>query len=233
VAIGSARKSPSRNAGTQVLSHKIDLTKPYFLFSVHITVKIGVVGLQGDVSEHIDAIKEALKKSGKKGKVILLRHPRDVEYVDAATIPGGESTTISKLLQNSNLFDPIQKRGQDGMPILGTCAGCILLSKNAGEQAEKTKTRLLALMDMEVNRNAFGRQKASFEAELTIEGLEHSFRGVFIRAPAIVRLWGDCKPMARFGNVIVMAKQGNLVGAAFHPELTEDTTLYEWFLNLI
>jgi 5'-phosphate synthase pdxT subunit len=196
-------------------------------------MRIGVVGLQGDVSEHVEAVKLALKKSGRHGDVVLLRRPEDLEKADAATIPGGESTTISKLLIKSGLFEPLRRRGQEGMPILGTCAGCILLSKEAGNQAEKTKTTLLALMDMEVDRNAFGRQKESFEAPLTIEGLDGPFKGVFIRAPAIVKVWGECRELARFGDSIVLARQGNLIGAAFHPELGGDTRFHEWFLGLI
>jgi len=196
-------------------------------------MRIGVVGLQGDFSEHVEAVELALKRSGKLGEVILLRRPEDLEKADAAMIPGGESTTISKLLIKSGLFGPLRRRGQEGMPILGTCAGCILLSKEAGEQAEKTKTALLAMMDMEVDRNAFGRQKESFEAPLTIEGRDGPFKGVFIRAPAIVRVWGDCKGLAKFGDSIVLARQRNLVGAAFHPELGGDTRFHEWFLNQI
>lgn len=196
-------------------------------------MRVGVVGLQGDVSEHVEAVELALRRAGLRGSVILLRRPEDLKRIDAATIPGGESTTISKLLVKARLFEPLQKRGREGMPILGTCAGCILLSKEAGEQAEKTKTKLLALMDMEVDRNAFGRQKESFEVPLDIDGFDKPFRGVFIRAPAIVKVWGDCRPLANFGDSIVLARQGNLVGAAFHPELGGDTSFHEWFLGLV
>lgn len=197
------------------------------------TVRIGVVGVQGDVSEHVEAVEAALRKSGSGGSVILLRRVDDVVTIDAATIPGGESTAISRLLAKSGMFEALQERAREGMPILGTCAGCILLSKDAGEQAERTNTRLLGVMDMAVDRNAFGRQKESFEAPLSIEGFQKPFRGVFIRAPSIVRVWGDCRPMAKLGDVIVMARQGNLVGAAFHPELAGDTTFHEWFLSLV
>jgi len=191
------------------------------------------VSLQGDVSEHVEAMATALRNSGRQGKVSLLRRPKDVDTVDAAAIPGGESTTISRLLVKSGLFDPLQKRGQQGMPILGTCAGCILLSKDAGEEGVKTETRLLGLMDMSVDRNAFGRQRESFEASLTIEGFNKPFRGVFIRAPAIIRVWGECKPLSKLGEHIVLASQGSLIGATFHPELAGDTRLHEWFLSLV
>ena len=196
-------------------------------------MRVGVVGVQGAYSEHVEVVDLALRRSGRHGSVIVVREPYDLEKVDAAMIPGGESTTISKLLVKSGLFDKIRRRGQEGMPILGTCAGCILLSKEAGDQAERTRTRLLSLMDMKVDRNAFGRQRESFEALLTIEGFAEPFRGVFIRAPAIIDVWGDCKPLSRFNDRIVLARQGTLVGAAFHPELGGDTRFHEWFLSLI
>ncbi len=196
-------------------------------------MNVGVVGLQGDVSEHVEALESAMMKSGRSGKVSILRRPKDIDRIDAAAIPGGESTTISRLLVKSGLFEPLQKRGQEGMPILGTCAGCIILSKDAGDQGEKTETRLLGLMDMKVDRNAFGRQRESFEAPLVIEGFRKSFRGVFIRAPEILEVWGDCKALSRLGEHIVLAMQGSLVGASFHPELAGDTSLHEWFLDLV
>src|SRR5881628_3925262 len=154
-------------------------------------MRIGVIGVQGDVSEHLDAVARAMKEYGKEGEAIAVRRPADLARVDGLTIPGGESTTISKLLVKLGLFDEIVRRATDeGMPIMGTCAGCILLSKDAGSQAEKTKTRLLGLMDMAVDRNAFGRQRESFEGEVSVAVLEAPFRGVFIRAPEITRTWG-------------------------------------------
>src|SRR5207247_954432 len=155
-------------------------------------MRIGVIGVQGDVSEHVDAVARAMREYGKEGEAIAVRRPEELARVDALTIPGGESTTISKLLVKLGLFDEIVRRAtEEAMPIMGTCAGCILLSKDAGIQAEKTKTKLLGLMDMAVDRNAFGRQRESFEADLEIEGMEKPFHCVFIRAPAILRTWGD------------------------------------------
>jgi 5'-phosphate synthase pdxT subunit len=153
--------------------------------------------------------------------------------VDGLTVPGGESTTISKLLVKLDLFDEIVRRSkEEQMPIMGTCAGCILLAKDGGPQAEKTKSRLLALMDMTVDRNAFGRQKESFEADLRVEGMSEPFHGVFIRAPAILRTWGDCKALARYQDKIVLAREGHLIGATFHPELGGDLRIHRWFLEL-
>jgi len=197
-------------------------------------MRIGVIGVQGDVSEHVDAVARAMREAGKPGDAITVRRREDLDRVDALTIPGGESTTISKLLVNLNLFDEIVRRAaEEAMPIMGTCAGCILLAKDAGVQAVKTKTRLLGLMDMAVDRNAFGRQRESFEADLEVDGLEKPFHCVFIRAPAILRTWGDCKPLSRYNDRIVLARQGHLIGAAFHPELSGDLRIHRGFLDLV
>ena len=197
-------------------------------------MRIGVIGVQGDVSEHVDAVAKAIHDSGGSGEALAVRRRADLDRVDALTIPGGESTTISKLLVKLGLHDEIVRRAKDeAMPILGTCAGCILLAKDAGLQAERTQTRLLGLMDMAVDRNAFGRQRESFEADLDVDGLESPFHCVFIRAPAILRTWGDCKVLARYQQRIVLARQGNLIGSAFHPELSGDLRIHRWFLDLV
>ncbi|HEX9339617.1 MAG TPA: pyridoxal 5'-phosphate synthase glutaminase subunit PdxT [Thermoplasmata archaeon] len=197
-------------------------------------MRVGVIGVQGDVSEHVDAVARAMREYGKEGEAIAVRRPDDLARVDALTIPGGESTTISKLLVTLGLFDEIVRRATDeAMPIMGTCAGCILLSKDAGAQGEKTKTRLLGLMDMAVDRNAFGRQRESFETDLEVEGLPTPFHCVFIRAPAIVRTWGGCAPLARYKDRTVLARQGNLIGSAFHPELGGDLRIHRGFLDLV
>ena len=197
-------------------------------------MRIGVIGVQGDVSEHVDAVARAMHEAGKPGDAISVRRREDLDHVDALTIPGGESTTISKLLVQLGLFDEIVRRATDeAMPIMGTCAGCILLAKDAGVQADKTRTRLLGLMDMAVDRNAFGRQRESFEADLEIEGMEKPFHCVFIRAPAILRTWGHCTPLSRYRDRIVLARQGHLIGAAFHPELSGDLRIHRSFLDLV
>src|SRR5213596_2596448 len=194
----------------------------------------GVIGVQGDVSEHVDAVVRALKEKGKAGEAIAVRRRTDLDRVDALTIPGGESTTISKLLVQLDLFDEIVRRASDeAMPIMGTCAGCILLAKDAGVQADKTRTKLLGLMDMAVDRNAFGRQRESFEADLVVDGLDAPFHSVFIRAPAILRTWGTCTPLARHRDRIVLARQGHLIASAFHPELSGDLRIHRWFLDLV
>ena len=195
-------------------------------------MRVGVVGVQGDVSEHVDAVARAIREYGLAGEAFAVRRREDLDRVDGLTIPGGESTTISKLLVKLDLFDEIVRRARDEhLPVLGTCAGCILLAKDGGRQAARTGSRLLGLMDMAVDRNAFGRQRESFEADLEVAGLDRPFHGVFIRAPAILRTWGDCTPLARYEDKIVLARQGHLIGAAFHPELSNDFRIHRWFLE--
>ncbi len=191
----------------------------------------GVVAIQGDVSEHLAALRNAMDALSMKGRVIGVRSVEDVKSVDALIIPGGESTTISKLLERFGMFDAIIRRADEGMPVMGTCAGCILMAKRGDSQVDRTSTSLLGLMDMRVDRNYFGRQRESFEAELVIEGLHSPFRGVFIRAPAIVETWGKCKPLARVGDKIAMARQDNLFGLIFHPELSGDSSLHRMLLE--
>jgi len=195
-------------------------------------MRIGVVGVQGDVSEHVDAARRAIAEAGLGGDAITVRRPPDLAKVDALTIPGGESTTISKLLVKFELFDDIVRRAGEGMPILGTCAGCILLAKEGGEQVEDTSTKLLGLMDMAVDRNAFGRQRESFEGQVDVSVLDKPFRGVFIRAPEITKTWGACEVVGTLQGKIVLARQGHLVASAFHPELSGDLRIHRWFLSL-
>src|SRR2546425_10428925 len=161
-------------------------------------MRVGVIGVQGDVSEHVEAVARAMHDAGEAGDAIAVRRREELDRVDALTIPGGESTTISKLLVKLGLFDDIVRRATaEAMPIMGTCAGCLLLAQDAGIQADKTKTKLLGLMDMAVDRNAFGRQRESFEADLVVDGLDAPVHCVFIRAPAILRTSGGGTPLAR------------------------------------
>ncbi|MBX8632087.1 MAG: pyridoxal 5'-phosphate synthase glutaminase subunit PdxT [Thermoplasmata archaeon] len=195
-------------------------------------MKVGVIAVQGDVSEHVTASERAMAELGLKGSAVYVRTPEDMNGVDRLIIPGGESTTISKLLLKSGLFELIRRRAEEGMPVMGTCAGCILMAKKGDDQVEKTHTRLLGLMNMKVDRNFYGRQRESFEAKLKIDGVSESFRGVFIRAPAILEVWGRCVPLSRLGNEIVMAREDNLLGLAFHPELSGSTEVHSLFLRI-
>jgi len=198
-----------------------------------IRMKIGVIGLQGAVSEHLGAMKRAMQKLGIKGEVIWVGRPEQLEGIDGIIIPGGESTTIGKLMLTTGLFEDVRRKAADGIPVLGTCAGLIILAKRGDEQVIRTKQPLLGLMDISVIRNAFGRQRESFEVDLEIPILgEEPLRAVFIRAPAVEEVWGDVQVLAKFQGKIVGVKQGNLIAVAFHPELTLDTRLHEYFLHM-
>lgn len=207
-------------------------------------MRVGVLGLQGAFSEHVEAVERAFRTLGVEGTVGTVRRREELEKLDGLIMPGGESTTISKLLRTFDLHDLLVRRAnEEDFPILGTCAGMILLSKGGDKQVEKTDTRLLGLMDMEVNRNAFGRQRESFEAMLDIRGFDAPIPGVFIRAPAILRTWGACEtlgvlplpqPIPGVGDKpIIAARQGNRLAIAFHPELTGDTRVHEKFVQTV
>ena len=196
-------------------------------------MKIGVVSIQGDVSEHVTAAEKALAVLGKKGSVLPVRSPKEMMDIDALILPGGESTTIGRLLYKTGLAEQIVRSVENGMLLMGTCAGCVLLAKEGDEEVERSETRLLSLMNMAVKRNAFGRQRESFETDVKIAGFDRPFRGVFIRAPAILRTWGKCRPLAYVGKWCVMASEENLLAVAFHPELTDDYRIHNMFFDLI
>lgn len=192
---------------------------------------MGVVTVQGDFQEHVEAAQRALQALGREGDVVPLRTERDAKLADAAIIPGGESTTISKLLVRYGALPVLRRRVlEEDFPILGTCAGAILLAKEGDNQVEKTRTELIGVMDMSVDRNAFGRQRESFETDLDFAGEKKPIHAVFIRAPAITRVWGEVRVLAKFGDRIVAAEQGRRLALAFHPELTPDARIHERFL---
>lgn len=196
-------------------------------------MRIGVVGVQGDVSEHVEAVRAAMSEGSFTGDVVTVRRRGDLDACQALTIPGGESTTISKLLAASGLHEDIVRRAEEGMPVLGTCAGCVLLAKEGDAQVRETGTRLLGLMDMAASRNAFGRQRESFETDLKIDGFDGLFRGVFIRSPAITRTWGRCAPLSHVEDAVVLARQDHLWAACFHPELSGDLRIHIAFLGQV
>ncbi len=194
-------------------------------------MRIAVIGIQGDVYEHIRMTEKAMEKLGIQGEVIWARRREHLEGVDGVIIPGGESTTISKRLKSGGMYEVIREMAEEGKAIMGTCAGCVLMAKEGDEEVEKTGTELLGLMDMRVERNAFGRQRESFETELDVEGIG-KINAVFIRAPAIIETWGDCRMISEFMGKGVAAIEGNLLALSFHPELTEDTRIHEMFLKM-
>ncbi len=195
-------------------------------------MKVGVVSVQGAFPEHIVSSAKALRKLGVKGEAKAVRRLSDLEDVDAVIIPGGESTTIAKLLYRFGLHHRLVEMAKSGTPMMGTCAGLVLLAKEGDDQVRKTETRLLGLMDMAVDRNAFGRQRESFEADLDIEGLDSPFPAVFIRAPLITRTWGMCRVTSCYNGSIVMARQENLMALSFHPELSHDTRIHEMLISM-
>ena len=196
---------------------------------------VGVLGLQGDIEEHVAATRLALEKMSFKGNVVLVKTVEGVEAVDGLIIPGGESTVMGGLSSLKHTLQTIQQRIHDGMPVLGTCAGLILLSKKVLDRVVgKTNQPLLGVIDAVVERNAFGRQRESFEADLDIPTLgEKSFKGVFIRAPAVRETGPQVDVLSKLNDVIVAVQQQNVIGTAFHPEMTEDTRLHEFFINAV
>jgi 5'-phosphate synthase pdxT subunit len=196
-------------------------------------VDVGILGVQGAVSEHVDVVNRALGQLGLEGRGVIVRKLDELQAVDALVMPGGESTTIAKLIHKFGLHDEIVRRAKEGMPVMGTCAGAILLASKGDEEVRKTGTALLGLMDMAVDRNAFGRQRESFERDITVEGFTDTFHAVFIRAPAIIETWGRCKVMARLDDIILAARQGNLLALTFHPELTPDLRFHSLLIEMI
>lgn len=195
-------------------------------------MKAGVIAVQGAVPEHLKALRRTMEQLGIRGQSVPVRRRKDLDSVDCLVLPGGESTTISRLLRRFDIFDRLVELAGDGLPIMGTCAGCVLLAKEGDEEVERTGTELLALMDMAVERNAFGRQRASFETPLVVNGLGDRFPAVFIRAPAINSTWGECRVVAEYEGRAVMARQGSLLAVAFHPELSPDTRLHEMLVRM-
>ncbi len=187
---------------------------------------VGVVAIQGDFEKHIEALRQTEIPDLEIREV---RVPEDLERVERIIIPGGESTTVGMLMQRFGLADAIRERAGDGMPVWGTCMGMILMSK---EIEGRPNQYSLGLLDIAVQRNAFGAQVHSFEDEVQIEGMDTPVMGVFIRAPIVSRLGEAAKAIASYEGKIVAVRQGKLLGTSFHPELTDDTRLHRWFLDL-
>jgi 5'-phosphate synthase pdxT subunit len=199
-------------------------------------LKIGVLGLQGDVEEHIGATKLAFENIGVEGEVAWIRDEEGVLSVDGLIIPGGESTVIGLLSMFGGALDAVKERAlKEEFPVLGTCAGLIIMAKRAYDRVVgKTNQALLGIMDITVERNSFGRQRESFEVDLQIpETGDKSFRAVFIRAPSVKEFGGNVEVIAKLEDYVVGVREGNRIGVAFHPELTEDTRVHEYFINLV
>lgn len=195
-------------------------------------LRVGVLAVQGAVSEHLDALRRAAARRGIAVEAVPVRVAEDLRGVHGLVLPGGESTTISRLLRSGRLQEPLLERARRGdLALFGTCAGLILLSAQAVHGVEDKDIQLLGLLDAEVDRNAFGRQRDSFEAHLRVEGVGE-VPAVFIRAPVLTRAWAPTEVLARSGRGIVAVRKGRILGIAFHPELTPDTRMHELFLEL-
>ncbi|MBA2448792.1 MAG: pyridoxal 5'-phosphate synthase glutaminase subunit PdxT [Chloroflexi bacterium] len=186
---------------------------------------IGVLALQGAFAEHV----AALRRLGAEAREV--RRPAELEGLDGLIIPGGESTAIGKLLVDFDLLEPLRRLVAGGLPIYGTCAGTILLARDIGGLDQP----LLGTMDLQVERNAFGRQLQSFETDLQIHSLgDEPFRAIFIRAPAIRAVGAGVEPLARLDDgTIVAARQGSLLVSCFHPELSGDDRFHRYFLEAV
>jgi 5'-phosphate synthase pdxT subunit len=169
------------------------------------------------------------------GGVKMVRYPEEMEKIDGLILPGGESTVQSALAAIQRSLPVIKKRISEGMPVLGTCAGMIILSKRAYDRTVgDAKQKLIGNLDIVIERNAFGRQNDSFEADLSISMLgKEAFKGVFIRAPAVSELGKDVVVVAKFNNRIVAVKQKNIIGTAFHPELSGDSRIHRYLINMV
>jgi pyridoxal 5'-phosphate synthase pdxT subunit len=186
-------------------------------------VKIGVLGLQGDVREHVRALE------GAGVATTIVKRPDELADVDALVIPGGESTTIGKLLDRFGLLGPLSDRVDDGMPTFGTCAGLILMAHDVvGDQDAPHR---IGALDVGVRRNGYGRQVDSFEADLDVEGIDGTVRAVFIRAPVIERVGTDVDVLATCDGKPVLVRQGNLLASTFHPEIAGDDRVHGLFVE--
>lgn len=185
--------------------------------------KIGILALQGAYQKH----GEVMRSLGQE--VIYVRTAEELMQVNALILPGGESTTMGKLMNWYGLFEPMRKRINEGMPVFGTCAGMILLSKST----DKQKDNLIALMDIEVERNAYGAQIESFEAKIENTVYNTPISALFIRAPRISKIGNDVEVLAKWEGVPVWVRQKNMLAASFHSELTNDTRVHEYFLKMI
>lgn len=197
-------------------------------------IKVGVLGIQGDIEENVLATVEALKKLKLRGTVESVRYSESIAELDGLILPGGESTVIGSLLSiQGKVFQTIEKKITEGMPVLGTCAGLIMLSKRTYDKVVgETKQKLFGMLDVVIERNAFGRQHESFEADLEIPVLgKEPFRGIFIRSPIVNNVGESVTILTKLNDKIVAVKQNNIIGTSFHPELSSDRRLHELFIK--
>lgn len=186
-------------------------------------MKIGVLALQGAVREHVKSLEAP------DTEVIIVKRPEQLKEIDGLVFPGGESTTMRRLVEKYQFFEPLQAFAKAGKPVFGTCAGLILMATDVVGEPEGH----LELMDMTVQRNAFGRQRESFETELSIRGVADDVEAVFIRAPLITEVGQNVEVLAEYKDEVVVARQEHLLSCSFHPELTNDRRFHQYFVQMV
>tara|TARA_B100000959_G_scaffold58310_1_gene61070 strand:- start:7026 stop:7643 length:618 start_codon:yes stop_codon:yes gene_type:complete len=198
------------------------------------SLNFGVLSIQGDVLENILSVKAAIDALDIDGTVVGVRTPDEISKVDGLVIPGGESTTIGQLSMVNGSLTVLKDKIEQGMPVLGICAGMIMLSKTVQDKVVgKINQPLLDILDIKLERNSFGRQRESFESDISLNSIGiPSFNGVFIRAPSISDVGSDVEILSKFNEKIIAVKKNNIIGVAFHPELTSDISLHKYFVNL-
>jgi len=198
------------------------------------SLTFGVLSIQGDVLENILSVKAAIDALDIDATVNAVRTPDEISKVDALVIPGGESTTIGQLSKFNGSLKILKEKIEQGMPVMGICAGMVLLSNNANDKVVgKIDQPLLNILDIKLERNSFGRQRESFESDISLDSIGiPKFNGVFIRAPSISDVGSDVEILSKFNEKIIAVKKNNVIGVAFHPELTTDISLHKYFVNL-
>ena len=185
-------------------------------------IKIGVLALQGAVREHVRSLQ------AEDTEIVIIKKVEQLQEIDGLVFPGGESTTMRRLINQYGFFEPLQSFGRSGKPIFGTCAGLILMAREiAGQDSH------LGLMNMKVQRNAFGRQRESFETTLEVQGVAEDVRAIFIRAPLIEEVGEQVEVLSTYNGEIVAARQGQYLTCSFHPELTDDFRLHHFFVTMV
>ena len=196
---------------------------------------VGILALQGDVTENFMATMAALHDAGMDATVSQVKTPDQISKLDGLIIPGGESTMMGQLSLVNGAMNALKELIDGGTPVFGICAGMILLSKNSKDRVMgSTEQPLLDMLDVEIERNSFGRQKDSFQAEISLDPIGiSSFQGVFIRAPAILTSGSNVEVLSKFNEKVIAVKQGNILATSFHPELTHDISLHKHFVEMI
>ncbi|ACP45824.1 SNO glutamine amidotransferase [Sulfolobus islandicus Y.G.57.14] len=198
-------------------------------------MKIGIIAYQGSFEEHYLQLKRAFDKWSINGEITPVKIPKDLKDIDGVIIPGGESTTIGLVAKRLGILDELKEKITSGLPVMGTCAGAIMLAKEVSDaKVGKTSQPLIGAMNISIIRNYYGRQRESFEAIIDLSKIgKGKANVVFIRAPAITKLWGKAQSLAELNGVTVLAEENNILATTFHPELSDTTSIHEYFLHLV